>query len=91
MRHPAQGATGGWVMAGLVFQWFCSVSVSFPGPHCGGVCLTCYLTYTHKHLHVCVCVCFSHILGHEQIYKFPMNHSIAVTFSSQQREWQVGK
>ena len=22
MRHCAQGATGGWVMAGLVFQWF---------------------------------------------------------------------
>ena len=22
MRHPAQGATGGWVMLGLVFQWF---------------------------------------------------------------------
>ena len=22
MRLPAQGATGGWVMPGLVFQWF---------------------------------------------------------------------
>ena len=22
MRRPAQGATGGWVMPGLVFQWF---------------------------------------------------------------------
>ena len=22
MRHLAQGATGGWVMLGLVFQWF---------------------------------------------------------------------
>ena len=22
MRHPAQGATGGWVMLGLVFKWF---------------------------------------------------------------------
>ena len=22
MRHPAQGATGGWVMPGLVFKWF---------------------------------------------------------------------
>ena len=22
MRHPAQGATGGWVMPGLVFMWF---------------------------------------------------------------------
>ena len=22
MRHPAQGATGGWVMQGLVFKWF---------------------------------------------------------------------
>ena len=23
MRHPAQGATGGWVMLGLVFKWSC--------------------------------------------------------------------
>ena len=23
MRHPAQGATGGLVMLGLVFKWFC--------------------------------------------------------------------
>ena len=22
MRHPAQGATGGWVMPGLIFKWF---------------------------------------------------------------------
>ena len=22
MRSPAQGATGGWVMPGLVFKWF---------------------------------------------------------------------
>ena len=22
MRHPAQGAIGGWVMLGLVFKWF---------------------------------------------------------------------
>ena len=22
MRHPAQCATGGWVMQGLVFKWF---------------------------------------------------------------------
>ena len=22
MRRPAQGATGGWVMPGLVFRWF---------------------------------------------------------------------
>ena len=22
MGHPAQGATGAWVMLGLVFQWF---------------------------------------------------------------------
>ena len=22
MRRPAQGATGGWAMLGLVFQWF---------------------------------------------------------------------
>ena len=22
MRHPAQVATGGWVMPGLVFKWF---------------------------------------------------------------------
>ena len=22
MRHPAQGATGSWVMLGLVFRWF---------------------------------------------------------------------
>ena len=22
IRHPAQGATGGWVMLGLVFKWF---------------------------------------------------------------------
>ena len=22
MRHPAQGATGGWIMPGLVFKWF---------------------------------------------------------------------
>jgi len=22
MRHPAQSATGGWVMLGLVFKWF---------------------------------------------------------------------
>ena len=22
MRHPAQGATGSWVMLGLVFKWF---------------------------------------------------------------------
>ena len=22
MRHPAQGATAGWVMLGLVFRWF---------------------------------------------------------------------
>ena len=22
MRHPAQGATGGWVMQGLLFKWF---------------------------------------------------------------------
>ena len=22
MRCPAQGATGGWVMLGLVFKWF---------------------------------------------------------------------
>ena len=22
MRRPAQGATGGWVMSGLVFKWF---------------------------------------------------------------------
>ena len=22
MRRPAQGATGGWVMPGLVFKWF---------------------------------------------------------------------
>ena len=22
MRHPAQAATGGWVMLGLVFKWF---------------------------------------------------------------------
>jgi len=24
MRHPAQGAPGGWVMLGLVFKWFSS-------------------------------------------------------------------
>ena len=22
MMHPAQDATGGWVMSGLVFKWF---------------------------------------------------------------------
>ena len=22
MRHPVQGATGGWVIPGLVFKWF---------------------------------------------------------------------
>ena len=22
MRHPSQGATGGWVMPGLEFKWF---------------------------------------------------------------------
>ena len=22
MRHPAQGATGGWVIPGLLFKWF---------------------------------------------------------------------
>ena len=22
MRHPAQGATGGWEMLGLIFKWF---------------------------------------------------------------------
>ena len=22
MRRPAQGATGGWVMLGLLFKWF---------------------------------------------------------------------
>ena len=22
IRHPAQGAAGGWVMLGLVFKWF---------------------------------------------------------------------
>ena len=22
-RHPAQSATGGWVMPALVFKWFC--------------------------------------------------------------------
>ena len=22
MRHPAQSATGGWVMPGLIFKWF---------------------------------------------------------------------
>ena len=22
MRHPAEGATGGWVMPGLASQWF---------------------------------------------------------------------
>ena len=22
MRHPAQGALGGWVMLGLIFKWF---------------------------------------------------------------------
>ena len=29
MRHPAQGATGGWVMLVLVFKWFplCEFSV----------------------------------------------------------------
>ena len=26
MRHPAQGATGGWMMPGLVFNWFPCVS-----------------------------------------------------------------
>ena len=26
MRRPAQGATGGWVMLGLVFSWFPCVS-----------------------------------------------------------------
>ena len=32
MRHPAQSATGGWVMPGPVFQWFplCEVSVLIP-------------------------------------------------------------
>ena len=30
MRHPAQGATGDWVMSDLVFQWFplCEFSLS---------------------------------------------------------------
>ena len=28
MRHPAQGATGGWVMPGLVFKWFSMCEVS---------------------------------------------------------------
>ena len=29
MRHPAQGAIGGWVMPGLVLQWFpfCELSL----------------------------------------------------------------
>ena len=29
VRHPAQGATGGWVLPGLIFQWFplCEVSL----------------------------------------------------------------
>ena len=29
MRHPAQGATGDWVMLGLVFKWcpFCEFSL----------------------------------------------------------------
>ena len=29
MRHPAQGATGSWMMLGLVFKWFplCEVSL----------------------------------------------------------------
>ena len=22
MRHPAQGSTGSWVIAGLIFKWF---------------------------------------------------------------------
>ena len=26
MIHPAQGATGGWVMLGLVFKWFFCVN-----------------------------------------------------------------
>ena len=32
MRHPAQGATGGWVMPGLVFKWFplCEFYVILP-------------------------------------------------------------
>ena len=28
MRHPAQGATGVWVMPGLVFKWFPSCEFS---------------------------------------------------------------
>ena len=29
MRHPAQSATGGWMMLGLVFKWFllCEFSI----------------------------------------------------------------
>ena len=36
MRRPAQGATGGWVMPGLVFQWFplCEFSL-FDAPYGG--------------------------------------------------------
>ena len=28
MRRPAQGATGGWVMQGLVVKWFLSCEFS---------------------------------------------------------------
>ena len=28
MRRPAQGATGGWVMPGVVFTWFPSCEFS---------------------------------------------------------------
>ena len=29
IRHPAQGASGGWVMPGLIFKWFplCELSL----------------------------------------------------------------
>ena len=31
MRHPAQSATGGWMMLGLVFKWFplCEFSILY--------------------------------------------------------------
>ena len=34
MRHPAQGALGGWVMLGLIFKWFplCGVLIIWYSP-----------------------------------------------------------
>ena len=40
MRHPAQGATGGWVMLGLVLKWsrdYKTLQDSAPTPKAQGL------------------------------------------------------